>query len=221
MSRRRHRVDQSPSDSSDHDDAGRPSASASSHGRHSNSRPAPSERRSRLRDALNSLNDREEFLQWRIFRENPFGAGIAPFLALLGIPGPPGAAGPPPPGLFGPLPPGLLERMQLVRHEISGAEKQKLIDSTTIVCMHNGVDEVQCGICLQSLEQGAQLRMAQYVACRHMLSAMNFLTLFSCVATNFTTIVLLSGSRCTSPPCLPPTSHTLLCSRISTAPSAA
>jgi hypothetical protein len=215
MSRRRHRVDQSPSDSSDHDDALRPSASASSHGRHSNSRPVPHPR-SRLRDALNVLNDphhREEFLQWRILRENPFGAGIAPFLALLGLPSGPGAAGP--------LPPGLLERMQLARHEMSGVEKQKLIDSTTIVCMHNGVDEVQCGICLQSLEQGAQLRMAQYVACRHMLSATNFLTLFSCAATNFTTIALLSGSRCTSPPCLPRTSHTLRCSRISTAPSAA
>ena len=178
MSRRRHRGDQSPSDSSDHDDAIRPSASASSHGRHSNLRPAPPERRTRLRDALNALNDREEFLQWRVFRENPFGAGIAPFLALLGIPGHgPGAAGAMPPGL-----------MQLMRHEMSGVDKQKLIDSTTIVCMHSGVDEVQCGICLQSLEQGAQLRMAQYVACRHMSSALNFLTLFSCAATNFTTI---------------------------------
>jgi hypothetical protein len=116
------------------------------------------------------------------------------------------------------MPPGL---MQLMRHEMSGVDKQKLIDSTTIVCMHNGVDEVQCGICLQSLEQGAQLRMAQYVACRHMSSAMNFLTLFSCAATNFTTIASLSGSRCTSTPCLPRTSLTLRCSRISTAPSAA
>lgn len=78
-------------------------------------------------------------------------AWIAPFLAVFGISGAGGER----------LPPGLLDHMPLMRSEVSGVDKQHLIDATTIVCTHSGVDEVQCGICLQSLEQGVQLRMAQ------------------------------------------------------------
>ncbi len=63
----------------------------------------------------------------------------------------------------GGMPPGLLEQLQLMQPGVSGAQKQQLIDATTIVCAHSGADEAQCGICLQSLDQGAQLRMAQYV----------------------------------------------------------
>ncbi len=81
-------------------------------------------------------------------------AFFAPFLAVLGISGAGDER----------LPPGMLDRMQLMRPEVvSGADKQHLIDATTIVCTHSGVDDVQCGICLQSLDQGEQLRMAQYV----------------------------------------------------------
>jgi hypothetical protein len=208
MSRRRHRTDPPSSDSSDADDPIRLS--------HSRSRSGPrtmTPHRYRPRDGSTGSN-RGDLLQWgSFFRENPFGAGIAPILAFFGIPS--GAVG------GQQLPPGLAERMQFMRHESSTAEKQKLIDSTTIVCMHNGVDEVQCGICLQSLEQGAELRMAQYVPRGHMLSAMNFLTPFTCGATNFTTNALPNGSRCSPPPCLSRTPNTLTFRRILTAPSAA
>jgi hypothetical protein len=87
----------------------------------------------------------------RDFRQDM--AWFAPILALFGI-GAPGNQR---------LTPGLLERMQLMRPDLSGPDKQRLIDATTIVCTYSGTDEVQCGICLQTLEQGVQLRMAQYV----------------------------------------------------------
>ena len=194
MSRRRPRTDPPSSDISDTDDPIR-----LSHSRPRTMIP----HRHRPRDASTGSN-RDELLR-NFFFGNPF----APILAFFS-----GTDG-------GQLPPGLVERMQFMRHELSSAEKQKLIDSTTIVCMHNGVDEVQCGICLQSLEQGAELRMAQYVPCGHMLCAMNFLTPFTCVATNFTTNALPNGSRCSFPPCFSRTSNTLTFRRILTAPSAA
>jgi hypothetical protein len=59
--------------------------------------------------------------------------------------------------------PAVLERLHFRTNDLSGLDKQQLIDATTIVCTHSGADDVQCGICLQSLDEGAQLRMAQYV----------------------------------------------------------
>jgi hypothetical protein len=147
MSRRRQRVPLAPD--SDDDEIIHASVPASLHGPHLNPRTAHPERRSRI--------SVDESRQWR--RERlPFGfpdflTGILGNLAALF----PGAHA------DGPLPRSLAEHMQLMRPEVSSADKRHLIDATTIVCTHNSADDLQCGICLQSFDQGAQLRMAQYV----------------------------------------------------------
>ena len=162
MSRRRQRTTGSRLAASDSDDDAIISASApaSSHGARLNPHPAPLERRSRARVAppLISADDvrHHEARQWHRDRL-PFGlpdflTGLGGLFAFLGIPGAHGD---------GPLQRNLAERMQLFRPEMSSTDKRHLIDATTIVCTHNSTDELQCGICLQTLDQGTQLRMAQ------------------------------------------------------------
>jgi hypothetical protein len=160
MSRRRQRGSL-PSDSDD-DPIIRTIAPASSHGADLNPLPSLPERRSRARAAF-PLHTNEAG-QWRRDRL-PFGlpdffSGMG-FLALLGLPGSQGGG----PQMLGFRERHFLEQIQHMRPDVTGGvDKQHLIDSTTIVCTHNSTDELQCGICLQSLDQGAQLRMAQCVA---------------------------------------------------------
>ena len=168
MSRRRQRTTGSILAASDSDDDAiiSTSAPASSHGARLNPRPAPLERRSRARVAPPLSADdarRHQARQWHRDRlqfglpDFLTGLGLGPFFALLGIPGAHGD--------------GPVQRMNLAEHthmqlfrpEMSSTDKRHLIDATTIVCTHNSADELQCGICLQTLDQGTQLRMAQYV----------------------------------------------------------
>ena len=138
MSRRRQRI---PSSSDSDGDEHRIAPSASSRDADLNVLPSPLDRRSRPRvstDARDPLRSRFD----AVFSIIP---GLMGFFARGGM-----ARG-------GAMPPELLE---LMRPGITFADKQQLIDATTIVCAHSGADEAQCGICLQSLEQGAPLRMA-------------------------------------------------------------
>lgn len=156
MSRRRQRG--SLASDSDDDPIIRTTAPASSHGADLNPLPALPERRSRAR--VNFPLHTDESRQWR--RERlPFGlpdffSGMG-FLALLGLPSSHGGG----PQMLGFRERHFLDQMQRMRPDVPSVDKRHLIDATTIVCTHNSTDELQCGICLQSLDQGAQLRMAQ------------------------------------------------------------
>ena len=205
MSRRRQRVPLAPD--SDDDEIIRASAPASLHD--PVSRAAHPERRSRMFSV-------DESRQWRRDRL-PFGlpdffTGIGPFLAAFF----PGAHA------DSPLPRSLVERMQLMRPEVSSADKQHLIDATTIVCTHTSADELQCGICLQSLDQGAQLRMAQYVerfwCLKHAHSCDNFLHVLPQISRRLSHRVVQSNPFVFPISC---TAHIHFCSRILTVPSAA
>ena len=144
MSRRRQRI---PSSSDSDGDEHRIAPPASSRDADLNVLPSPLDRRSRPRvstDARDPLRSRFDALV-SIF------PGLMGLVARIGRPDVHGGGAMPP------------ELMELMRPGITFADKQQLIDATTIVCAHSGADEAQCGICLQSLEQGAPLRMAQYV----------------------------------------------------------